>query len=124
MPGFAEVFLSPLQGILSTLQSERHYKDRNFDDALLAMKTALLETQKHIELSGTKRDREKEFELAELWSVASIKAKRANIPFAKAISQKSRYWADQNIWEEDQILAKGIKFSDLEAQIDKLLSTS
>ncbi len=64
MSGLAEVFLSPLQGLLNTLQSERHYKDKNFDDALLAIKTALLETKKHIELGGEQRDREKEYELA------------------------------------------------------------
>lgn len=124
MPGIAEVFLSPLQGLLSTLQSERHYKDKNFDEALLAIQTALLETKKHIELEGANRDREKEFELAGLWSEASIRAKRAKIPFAEALSQKSRYWADQNAWEEDQIIAKGIKFPEIEAQIEDLLSSS
>lgn len=124
MSGIAEVFLSPLQGLLNTLQSERHYKDKNFDDALLAIKSALLETKKHIELSGAQRDRGKEYNLAELWSEASIKARRANIPFADALSEKSRYWEDENIWEEDQVIAKGIKFTQIESQIDELLSRS
>ena len=124
MPGIAELFLSPLQGILSTLQSERHYKNKNFDDALQAIKIALLETKKHIELGGRKRDREKEYYLAKLWSTASIKARRANIPFAEALSEKSRYWEDQNIWEEDQVIAKGIKFSQIEEQIEELQSGS
>lgn len=124
MPGIAEVFLSPLQGLLSTLQSERHYKDKNFDEALQAIKTALLETKKHIELGGDNRDREREYYLAGLWSTASIKARRANIPFTEALSEKSRYWEDQNIWEEDQVIAKGIKFSHIEAQIEDLQSSS
>lgn len=124
MPGIAEVFLSPLQGLLNTLQSERHYRDKNTDEALLAIKSALLRTKKHIELSGSVRDRTKEYELAELWSQASIKARRANIPFANALSEKSRYWEDQEIWAEDQAVAKGIKFSQIEGQLDELLSNS
>ncbi len=124
MPGIAEAFLSPLQGLLNTLQSERHYRDKNTDEALLAIKSALLQTKKHIELSGSARDRAKEYELAELWSQASIKARRANIPFANALSEKSHYWEDQEIWAEDQAVAKGIKFSQIEGQLDELLSNS
>ncbi|RRC97696.1 hypothetical protein EHS89_16070 [Amphritea balenae] len=124
MAGIAEIFLGPLQGLLSTLQSERHYKDKNTDEALLAIKSALLQTKKHIELGGHERDRAKEYELAELWSEASIKARRANIPFADALNEKSRYWEDQEVWEEDQAIAKGIKFSQIEGQLDELLSSS
>lgn len=124
MPGIAEVFLSPLQGLLSRLQSERHYRHKNTDEALLAIKSALLQTKKHIELSGSVRDRAKEYELAELWSQASIKARRANIPFALALDEKSRYWEDQEVWAEDQAVAKGIKFSQIEGQLDDLLSNS
>ena len=121
MSGIVEVFLSPLQGILSTLQNERHYDQKNFDEALIAIKVALRETKKHIELGGLVRNRAKEYELAELWDNASIKARRANIPFAEALSQKSRYWEDKNVWAEDQAAAKGIKFTQLEEQIDDLL---
>jgi hypothetical protein len=124
MAGIAELFLSPLQGLLSTLQSERHYRDKNFDDAMLAIRNALLETKKHVELGGPERDRAKEYELAKLWSDASIKARRAGMPFADALSDKSEYWQDQEVWEEDQIIAKGIKFSQIEDQISDLLSSS
>ena len=124
MTGIAEIFLSPLQGILSTLQSERHYKDKNFDEALIAIKAALLESKKHVELGGHERDRAKEYDLAMMWADASVKARRANIPIADALSEKSNYWEDQNIWEEDQIVAKGIKFDQIESQIDELLSRS
>ncbi|MDB4077459.1 hypothetical protein N9537_06405 [Porticoccaceae bacterium] len=124
MAGIAEVFLGPLQGLLNTLQSERHYKDKNTDEALLAIKAALLQTKKRIELGGPERDRSKEYELAELWSEASIKVRRANIPFAQALSEKSRYWEDQEIWEEDQAIAKGIRFSQLEVQLQELLASS
>ncbi len=124
MSGLAEIFISPLQGLLNTLQSERHYKNKNCDDALLAIKTALLETKKHIELGGEQRDRKKEYKLAGLWNEASIKAKRAKMPFADTLNMKSHYWEDKNIWEEDQVIAKGIKFDQIEVQIDELLSRS
>ena len=124
MAGIAELFLFPLQGLLNTLQSERHYRDRNTDNALVAIKAALLQTKKHVELGGPERDRSKEYELAQLWSEASIKARRASIPFAEALSEKSRYWKDQEIWEEDQAIAKGIKFSQIESQLDELLTDS
>jgi hypothetical protein len=124
MTGIADIFLSPLQGFLSTLQNERHYKDKNIDDALIAIQRALIETQRHVELSGPERDRDKEYDLALLWREASIKARRAKIPFAKALSDKSDYWQDQEIWKEDQIVAKGIKFDQINAQINELLSRS
>ncbi|PCJ20270.1 MAG: hypothetical protein COA96_15885 [SAR86 cluster bacterium] len=54
MAGIAEIFLSPLQGLLNTLQSERHYKDKNFDEALLAIKVALLQTKNILSLAGLK----------------------------------------------------------------------
>ena len=122
MTGIADVFLSPLQGFLNTLQNERHYKNRNFDDALIAIQKALLETQRHVELSGPERDRDKEYDLALLWREASIKARRAEIPFSNVLSDKADYWQDQNIWKEDQVVAKRIKFDEINTQIDKLLS--
>ncbi len=61
MTGIAESFLSPLQGISGILQSERHHKDKSFDDALLAIKAMLLETKKHLELASPERDRAKEY---------------------------------------------------------------
>lgn len=124
MPGIAQIFLGPLQSLLNSLQTERHYRDKNSDEALLAIRSALLQTKKHIELNGPVRDRSKEYELAELWNHASIKARRANIPFASALTEKSRYWEDRELWEEDQVVAKGIKFSQIEEQLENLLSDS
>lgn len=121
MAGIAASFLSPLQGLLSTLQNERHYKDKNHDEALLAIQKALLETKQHIELGGPERNRAKEYELAGLWAEASIKARRAHMTFADALSDKSRYWEDQDVWEEDQVIAQGIKFAQIEKQIADLL---
>lgn len=46
MPGIASVFLAPLQGLLTTFQTERHYKNAKIDEALLAIKKALLESKK------------------------------------------------------------------------------
>ena len=121
MSVFASVFLAPLQGILTTFQNERQYQCDKTDEALLAIKKALLESKKHIELYGDKKDREKEYKLAQLWSDASVKARHASEDLANQLNDKSKYWSDSIEWSREEILDKKIDFPSIEKQIDELL---
>lgn len=124
MDGMASVFLGPLQGLLNTFQSERHYKDKKKDDALIAIQKALLETKKYVELSGSVDDRAKEYELAQLWVEASIKARHASKELMRRLHDKSKYWADTIEWSSDEILDRRIDFLSIENQLDELLRGS
>ncbi|WP_369160805.1 hypothetical protein [Candidatus Thiodiazotropha sp. LNASS1] len=124
MNGIASVFLAPLQGLLSTFQSERHYKDNKKDEALHAIHAALLETKKYIELSDGVEDREKEYQLAQLWAEASVKSRYASEELMMRLQDKSKYWSDTIEWSRDEILAKKIDFESIENQINELLGNS
>jgi len=124
MNGIASVFLGPLQGLLSTFQSERHYKDDKKDEALNAIHKALLETKKYIELSNGVEDREKEYELAQLWAGASVKSRHANQELMERLRDKSKYWADTIEWSREEVLEKKIDFESIEKQINELLNGS
>lgn len=110
MNGIPSIFLGPLQGLLNTFQSERHYKDDRKDEALHAIHKALLETKKYIELSNDIEDRETEYELAQMWADASIKSRYASEELAQRLQDKSKYWADTIEWSREEILAKNIDF--------------
>jgi len=124
MNGIASIFLGPLQGLLNTFQSERHYKDDKKDEALHAIHTALLETKKYIELSNGVENREKEYELAQLWADASVKSRYASEELMERLRDKSKYWADTIEWSRDEIIEKNIDFESIEKQLDELLSGS
>ena len=70
----ASVLLEPLKNLLNILQAESHYQNDKKDEALSLINQALIETKRYIEESeGAKCfDRERERELAKLWSEASI----------------------------------------------------
>ncbi len=120
----ASVFLAPLQKLLNTLQSERHYKDKKKDEALIAIKNALLETKKYIELSQGNEDRKSEYRLAQLWGEASVKARHASKRLAMRLHDKSKYWSDTIEWSREEVLEKQFDFDSIEQSISQLLTGS
>ncbi len=83
-----------------------------------------METKKHIELSGGVENREKEFELAELWAAASVKARHASEELSMRLNDKSKYWWDTIVWSQEQVEEKEIDFPSIEKQLDELLGKS
>lgn len=124
MNGIASIFLAPLQGLLNTFQSERHYKDGKKDEALHAIHKALLETKKYIELSKGNEDRDTEYKLAQLWAEASVKSRYASEELMERLQDKSKYWADTIEWSREEVLSKKIDFESIEKQINALLKGS
>ena len=82
-----------------------------------------MESKKYIELFERKNniDREKEYELARLWSEASVKARHASKELAKRLYHKSKYWRGTIKWSREEIISKKIDFDSIEKQIRKLL---
>ena len=116
------IFSAPLQKLLGTFQTERHYQDDKREEALKAIQKALIESKKHVELSP--ENRENEFDLAHLWAEASSKIRYMNADLADRLNDKSKYWQDDFIWTNEVILEKQIDFDSIEKQIESLLQNS
>jgi hypothetical protein len=121
----ASIFLAPLQNLLSTFQTERHYLDNKTDNALVAMQTALIKTKEYLEESKGEKcfDRGQEYELSRLWAEAAVKARHASSELSARLNDKSLYWSDQFEWSAEEVRSRGIELNSLEEQIRKLLSS-
>ncbi len=117
------MFIEPLQNLLAWMQKERHLKDQQKDEALVAINSAILATKKYIELSGGEKchDRNSEYELAQMWSHAAIKARHASQELAVRLQDKSAYWSDQFEWSADEVLKRQIDLDGIQEQIRGLL---
>jgi hypothetical protein len=117
------VFLSPLQKLLNTFQSERHYTDEKKDAALLAINNALIETKRYIEESGGAKcfDRKREYDLAGLWAEAATKARHANHDLAFTLQDKSLYWSGKLEWSRGEVLKRKIDLESIHEQVQELL---
>lgn len=125
MNAVASVLLSPLQGLLSYLQKDRHHRDDKKDSALHAINTALIETKKYIEQNGgVSFDRDREFHLAQLWADASVKARHVSTDVATRLNDKSTYWSKKLKWSSEEVLSRRIDIDSLQEQVNELISDS
>lgn len=117
------VLFSPLQSLLGTLQSERHYQDDKMDAALAAINKALIQTKQYIEKSeGTNcTDRAEEYNLSQLWSDPAAKARYASKAFAERLQNKSLYWSEDLKWSRHEVLSKEIDIDSIQEQVQVLL---
>ena len=115
--------LGPLQNLLGTFQSERHYRDEKKDAALSAINAALIETKKYIEESDGKRNfsRAREYHLSQMWADAATKARYASADLSVRMQDKSLYWSDNLDWPQDVILDKGIDINSIQKAVNDLL---
>ena len=121
-----ESLLKPLSGILSVFQRERHYQSEQSSkvkqekkEALEAIFHALIETKKYVEHS--RLDRDEEFRIAELWAIASIRAKKSVESIDDVAYAKFRYWFDGLRWDRETRVERGIELNKVEKQIKELL---
>lgn len=119
---------APLEHLLGYAQRERHHKDKMTEkhavqrrEALEAIYLAICETRKYQEFSGRNRDREKEYELAKLWSLASIKSQGYLGDFTLLSYDKAMYWTSQLKWPQEKIFAKRIDLESIESKYRSLL---
>jgi hypothetical protein len=117
------LFIEPLQNLLSWMQKERHLRSQQKDEALVAINAAILATKKYIEESGGVKchDRQKEYELAQIWSDAAIKARHASEDLAVRLQDKSAYWSDSFEWSSNEVFARQIDLGDIQQQVRDLL---
>lgn len=123
MPVEATVLLGPLQNLLGWFQKNRMHKDERKDAALEAMNKALFASMKYVEeqRSANDPDRNREYELAELWADAAAKARHASEELAMQLQDKSVFWTKQIKWSREEVLLKRIDFEAIQHEITLLL---
>jgi hypothetical protein len=117
------VLFGPLQNLLGTFQTERHYKDEKMDAALLAINKALIETKRYQEsCEGTNCfDRDQEYALSQLWAEAATKSRYASGDLAARLQNKALYWSEEFKWSREEILNKQIDIDSIQEQVQDLL---
>lgn len=99
------------------------HKDERKDAALEAMNKALFASMKYVEeqRSANDPDRNREYELAELWADAAAKARHASEELAMQLQDKSVFWTKQIKWSREEVLLKRIDFEAIQHEITLLL---
>ena len=123
MAAEATVLLGPLQNLLSWFQKNRQHQDAQKDAALEAINKALFASMKYVEeqRESDVSDRDREFELAELWANAAAKVRHASEDLAMRLQDKSVYWSTQIKWSRQEVLLKRIDFEAVQHEIKLLL---
>ena len=119
----ASVLLGPLQSLLGWFQKSRQHQDAQKDVALEAINKALIASMKYSEEQSESQtpNRDREFELAELWANAATKVRHASIELAERLQDKSVYWSRQIKWSREEVLLKRIDFAAVQHEISLLL---
>ena len=119
----ASVLLGPLQSLLGWFQKNRQHQDAQKDVALEAINKALIASMKYSEEQSESQtpNRDREFELAELWTNAATKVRHASIELAERLQDKSVYWSRQIKWSREEVLLKRIDFAAVQHEISLLL---
>lgn len=119
----ATILLGPLQNLLSWFQKNRQHQDAQKDAALEAINKALFASMRYVEeqRESDASDRDREFELAELWANAAAKVRHASEDLAMRLQDKSVYWSTQIKWSRQEVLLKRIDFEAVQHEIKLLL---
>ena len=123
MPLEATVLLGPLQSVLSWFQTNRKYRNEQHDIALEAINKALFASMKYVEeqRQSNSSDRNREFELAELWATAAAKVRYASDELAMRLQDKSVFWSSELKWSREEVLLKRIDFDAVQHEVKQLL---
>lgn len=89
-------------GYLSERRStKKRLSEKDYEDALTALYTALNETQIYI---GTKqRNQKREGALSRLWTAAAVKIRSYDVDLAERCCIKGVYWTNPESWSDDDI---------------------
>jgi len=116
------LFDKALAGLGLIREGERQRTEK-VENALRALYVALTETRAYIsEREGGKhRNREREYQLAELWQSASIPLRTIDKEFAGRCFAKGNYWMDPKAWDKERIDETGIAIDSVLEATRKLL---
>ena len=117
------ILIATLQGAISVINHFSNRKgDRTKDEeaVLLSLSDAFHATEGYYDLlkEHPKRDRTKEWEIAEKWNVVAIRIADIDKPLSQRLQLKSRYWREGAMWSDDAIRQAGIKLDHVWVEIN------
>ena len=109
-PGIAFALFDRVLAGLGLIREGKRQRTEKVEDALRALYVALTETRIYISEreSGKRRNRKREYQLAELWQTASIPLRTIDKEFADRCFAKGNYWMDPKAWDKNRIDETGI----------------
>ena len=115
-----------LQGLVEIIKlwcEEEYRKSEKEKEALEAIRNALQATKIYAAQirEGRLRDREREFELSDLWSKAAVRARHLSSDLSHRLGEKGDYWLEPESWTADAIFNTGISIEQIDAELSKLL---
>ena len=108
---------------LGLLREGQKTRSAKTDAALAALYKALNQTKPYLELraSGGERNRQREFEIAQIWHDASIPLREIDPKLAERCFIKGGYWMEPETWDDITIKQKGIAFAQVFESTRELL---
>jgi len=107
----------------NTLAQDNRRNDEDYKKALLKIYLAANETRAYIATLKKRKnqDREKEVQLAHLWTEASVELRSINPDLAQRCLLKGEYWSDPLNWDHDSIDTARISLKEVTRRAQKLL---
>lgn len=108
---------------LGLIRDGKKRRTEKIDHALFALYAALSETRAYIadREKGKRKNRKREFGIANLWHSASIPLRAIDKEFAKRCFDKGSYWMEPDTWNKKRIEEKGIAINAVFDATRKLL---
>ncbi len=122
-PGTAFALFDKVLAGLGLIREGRRQRTEKTEHALRALYVALSETRAYISEreGGKRRNRKREYKLAELWHSASIPLRAIDKEFAGRCFAKGNYWMNPAAWDKKMIEETGIAIDSVLEATRKLL---
>lgn len=122
-PGVVFALFDRVLAGLGLIREGQNQRTEKTEHALRALYVALAETRAYIteRESGKRRNRKREYQLAELWHSASIPLRTIDREFAGRCFAKGNYWMDPKAWDKKRIGETGIAIDSVLEATRKLL---
>jgi hypothetical protein len=106
---------------ITMIQGSRTAHEQSVQAALQSLNEAVLQTRFYLSQLGT-RNLEKERELADLWSRASLDLRSVNPELSDRCFAKADYWADPTTWDLQRRQRYNITLDSMSDAVRELLS--
>ena len=111
--------VAAVTAFLAYLEAKKSTRQGHNLEALRKVVEAANKTETYITLG--KNDREKENELAELWSEAAFLISKVDKGLAFRLNMKSQFWRDPNTWTQTNDNSVDISLHSVRLDAEKLL---
>ncbi len=119
---WTSIFQTILQA-LSLFPRDNEGRTKDQEEALIALSEAYHATHKYYsEVETGKRNRNREWDIAEKWYRVSVLLKKYNPDLSRRLHRKSRFWQDGGTWSNEQIAEAGIGLEGVWSEVNVLLS--